>query len=190
MASPKLWERQPTDTDKSFAAFSEYLAMPMGKRSLRAMVDEVGKMSARSRHLQKWSSKHNWVARCQAWDDTQTALIRDSVQDERLAQRELRQTLTQDMLKIYQQTVARTLGVKEGKATKPPSAKDLSMLTSSYTRIMDQSRQEYDDMPKQRSELTGKDGKPIQHEHGVTWGSLTERNEDIDGFGTIEPDTD
>jgi len=60
-----LWERQKTDTDKSYSAFCVY--RDMGRdRSIRGVGRELGKSKAL---IDRWSSKHDWVNRVNAYDD-------------------------------------------------------------------------------------------------------------------------
>ncbi|PZV13541.1 MAG: hypothetical protein DCF20_14895 [Pseudanabaena sp.] len=62
----KIYDRQSTDTDKSFAAFAIYRDMG-SDRTLEKVRVEIGHRSVRN--LEAWCSKHLWVARCRAFDD-------------------------------------------------------------------------------------------------------------------------
>lgn len=64
---PKPYERLPSDTDKSFAAFQLFRDLPPEVRS----IDEIAKMTGKSKSLiQQWSAKHRWQSRARAWDAT------------------------------------------------------------------------------------------------------------------------
>jgi len=79
MTTPKPWERRDTDTDKSWAAFCVYRDMGAG-RSLRELQERVygrkeGAPKAQGNgHITRWSSEHDWVARCRAYDEHLDAL--------------------------------------------------------------------------------------------------------------------
>jgi|GEM_PF-504823 len=76
----KIYDRQSTDTDKSWAAFCKYRDMG-SDRSLEKLRVECGYRSVRK--LELWSSKYQWVARCRAFDD-------DEMQTESIALSKLR----------------------------------------------------------------------------------------------------
>ena len=61
----KIYDRQNTDTDKSWLAFCAYRDMD-GDRSLEKLRLAIGKGSARN--LEIWSSKHRWTERVRAFD--------------------------------------------------------------------------------------------------------------------------
>ena len=64
----KAWERQKNETAKAYEAFCLYRDMRPGERSQPRLVEEYG-VSAKS--ACDWSRKHDWVQRCEAWDDEQ-----------------------------------------------------------------------------------------------------------------------
>jgi hypothetical protein len=57
-----LFEQQPNESNKAFAAFSTYLAMGP-ERSVAAVGKELGKSEGL---IERWSSKFDWPARVQA----------------------------------------------------------------------------------------------------------------------------
>src|SRR5437870_13396793 len=61
------WDRQMTESSKAYAHFCLYRDMGPG-RSLRKMAADA-KTTSNLRQLQHWSSKWNWVERCQSYDD-------------------------------------------------------------------------------------------------------------------------
>lgn len=69
----KAWDKQHTDTNKSYAAFIIYRSMAPHERSLRKAADRfygVENISKRHQFL-RWSAKHDWVARVIAYDAEQ-----------------------------------------------------------------------------------------------------------------------
>lgn len=59
---PMIFERQPRETSKAFAAFQEYLAMGP-ERSLSGVGAKLGKSKVM---MEKWSRKYDWPARVAA----------------------------------------------------------------------------------------------------------------------------
>lgn len=80
----KIYDRQSTDTDKSWIAFCKYRNLG-SDRSLEKLLQKYSKTTPSSylRMLKVWSSKHQWVARCRAFDD-------DEMQKESIALSKLR----------------------------------------------------------------------------------------------------
>lgn len=78
------WDRQSGDTDKSFAAFSLYLALGPW-RSHRELCDRLysGRTSG-LRLINEWSRKNAWVERARAWDAAQAVKIREELAAQRL----------------------------------------------------------------------------------------------------------
>src|SRR5947209_3674977 len=66
------YARLPRESLKAHAAFVVYRDLGR-ERSLRA----VAKLLHRSRQLiDRWSRRHDWVARCRAWDDHRDFVLR------------------------------------------------------------------------------------------------------------------
>lgn len=62
--TPALYEQQPGESNKAFAAFQMYLSLG-GKRTSH----EVGRKLSKSWQLcERWSFKHHWVERASAYD--------------------------------------------------------------------------------------------------------------------------
>ena len=80
----KIYDRQNTDTDKSWIAFCKYRDMG-GDRSLEKLLQKYSETTPSSylRMLKLWSAKYQWVARCRAFDD-------DEMQAESIALSKLR----------------------------------------------------------------------------------------------------
>lgn len=62
------WHRQPTDTDKSFKAFQEFLSLPLEQRTYPVLAARLGKWLPQ---IKGWGSKHNWQERARAFDSFQ-----------------------------------------------------------------------------------------------------------------------
>ncbi len=76
----KIWDRQKGETNRAYHAFLTYRDMgPL--RSLRKAAklfygdDWFIKSSAKIRQFSKWSSRWNWVSRCEAWDAEQDRIF-------------------------------------------------------------------------------------------------------------------
>lgn len=68
MSEPRPWGRRKGETAKAFAAFSEYLELGPD-RSIAKVARELGRPAGYARHLEAWSSKHDWVARAREFDE-------------------------------------------------------------------------------------------------------------------------
>ena len=77
----KIYDRQNTDTDKSWLAFCPYRDMG-GDRSLEKLRLAIGKGSARN--LEIWSSKHRWTERVRAFDADELRSHSAALQKQRL----------------------------------------------------------------------------------------------------------
>ena len=60
----KIWDRQVTDTDRSYEIFEHYRDLGEG-RSLKRSAEHF---EIRTENLERWSKKHNWVVRVRAFD--------------------------------------------------------------------------------------------------------------------------
>jgi hypothetical protein len=77
-----IWERQPGETAKAYAAFVIYMRLPaqgnsLTRRSLKnAVITLYGEWTqGKQRQFQLWSSKFSWVNRSLAWDDEQSKQV-------------------------------------------------------------------------------------------------------------------
>lgn len=149
----KLWERQSHDTDKAFRAFTIYLTMT--PRSLQAAADAYyGKAGASRGQLEKWSSRHDWQARVRAYDDHVAALERQDYEKRRLEARRKRQNTVENLHGLLSKVMHEQFDSL--------SPVNISQIASAATRILDQSRQEFDDLPRHRTEHSGVDGGKIE----------------------------
>ena len=67
---PNLWDRQPGETPKAFAAFCIYRDLPAVDRTIVAAVDQQRKLGGKApvRNWETWASLHNWRERGLASD--------------------------------------------------------------------------------------------------------------------------
>lgn len=91
---PELWERQPDEGARAYEAFCLYRDMG-ASRSLRRVVRDIDKSLTT---IGIWSSEHNWVERCKAWDAEQDRIAREAQLDEIRKMRERHAQLAMDML--------------------------------------------------------------------------------------------
>lgn len=63
----EIWERQPGESSKAYAAFCIYRDMGPD-RSIEKVYEKRSRRGPLSR-LKNWSVKHNWVERAKAYDD-------------------------------------------------------------------------------------------------------------------------
>jgi hypothetical protein len=158
-----LWERQDTDTDASFKAFTIYLYMH--RRSLQKAADQYySKKDANRTQFTKWSSANNWQERVRAYEDYIAELDRADYEEKRMAIRVKRQQIVDALQGLL------GLVMKEYREQLDPQS--LSSLSSAASRILDQSRQEFDDLPTTRTEHTGKDGGAIIIQSGQNMDDL------------------
>jgi hypothetical protein len=84
----KPYDRQPNETDKSWAAFCVY--RDMGRDRTLEKVDQNKTQTRQKRslsYLKEWSVKHSWVKRCSAFDDDELEKESIMLQKERLNRR-------------------------------------------------------------------------------------------------------
>lgn len=80
----KPYDRQPNETDKSWAAFCIYRDMGR-ERTLAKAQKECNYKSCYN--LFQWSSKYKWSNRCSAFDDDESERVSIALQNERLERR-------------------------------------------------------------------------------------------------------
>jgi hypothetical protein len=88
-----IWERLDTDTNKSWEAFEIYRGLG-ATRSLTRVSQQLHKSIPM---LGRWSSKHNWVPRCAAWDRHEARIINERVL---LGTAEMRQRMVNQALSL------------------------------------------------------------------------------------------
>ena len=104
----KVYDRQNTDTDKSFAAFCVYRDMG-GDRSLEKLRVECGYRSGRK--LEQWCSKSQWVQRCRAFDDDELRSHSTTLQQQRLKYKLEIEKLAWERQKKFQKKAEQILNI-------------------------------------------------------------------------------
>lgn len=80
MTDNPLWERLPSDTDKSYEAFCVYRDMG-ANRSHTKVAQELSKSVAL---IHRWSSDHDWINRVSAYDDYMRDMLRQQNEAKRV----------------------------------------------------------------------------------------------------------
>ena len=68
LSKTKAWDKREDETDTAYQRFSVYLKMGPD-RSQMGVVEKLGKRRGYEKQLQRWSSQHDWVARCSEYDN-------------------------------------------------------------------------------------------------------------------------
>ncbi len=69
MTALEVWERQPGESGKAYAAFMIYREMPPFHRTLKRVCEALyGRGTANLRQVERWSSQWRWIQRGDAWD--------------------------------------------------------------------------------------------------------------------------
>lgn len=139
MAEPKPWERQPTDTQKSWEAFVVYRDFGT-KRSLKKVAEELKKSET---IIGRWSGKHNWVERVAAWDEEQDRLIRIELTKDIGAMRKRHADLANSML-IKAALALKNIPTEEIKAS------DISRMVETASKLERLSKGDVGDVIEER----------------------------------------
>lgn len=115
--SDSLWDRQPEESAKAYAAFTVYRDMGVG-RSIRATAKAIAKSA---RLLKEWSARHQWVSRADAYDAAQRAIAQAGYEAGMRAEAE-RWALRQNEQRDGEWEMARALMSKAGAMLRFPLA--------------------------------------------------------------------
>lgn len=99
------WQKREDETSKAFAAFTVYRNMGP-ERSLDKVRQELGRPSGYTRHLEKWSSEHDWVERAEAYDESIIAEASQQVRDDQVSEVEEMIDRHQSLTKMVQKILA------------------------------------------------------------------------------------
>ena len=177
-----LWERLQGESTKAYAHFVLYRDMGP-ERSLRKLAADA-RTRSKLRQLQHWSSRWNWVERCQNYDDYLD-------QQARVEQEKERRDMMRRHAKIAvlgQNVVVKGIEkllteIEQG--SRKPTASDLSRLLDVAVRVERLARGQ----PTEISELGGSDEHParvniedrarqaVEHALGITDRGSAERVE-------------
>jgi hypothetical protein len=84
MADNQIWERLPSDTDKSFEAFCIYRDMGTTRSLEKAWRKYKEGAETVPGYFKDWSREHNWVERVNAYDDYLRDLHRKRLESAKL----------------------------------------------------------------------------------------------------------
>lgn len=125
----KPWQRVEGESDKAFAAFQVYLEVG----TLEKTVDKIGRTSGKLRYMEELSSKYNWVARKQKYNDHLADISFQAI-EQRVKSAAvqafdyLQQALTLDIAKIVDEN---------GNIFKPNALpKEIRVLANNYTQTI------------------------------------------------------
>lgn len=68
MAKKEPWDRLPQETPKAWEAFKFYRDMGIARSIRKAIKEHYNNNPSKVKQLGTWSSKFNWVKRCEEWD--------------------------------------------------------------------------------------------------------------------------
>lgn len=140
-----VWDYQESDTSKSWEAFQFY--RDTGRS--RSMLDVSLKHAKNLPTLKKWSVKHDWVERANAYDLYQDEIRRIADEQEREQERAQRREIVRFATQLVKEQGDR-LGKLPKHDRKPAEVKAFLNIMQP---ALDQSRQEYNDLPTKRVEL-------------------------------------
>ena len=162
-----LWDRQPGETAKAFAAFLLYRDLPAMDRSIVAAVAQYRKNGGKAteRNWETWASIYNWRERGVASDSDLASRRR-----ERMAQ-ELDRALDDAAVTIratMDKVKHRIEGMDPEELTAgqiPPALRTLIELELKVLGYEDRVVLTGKDGGPVRTEITGKDGGPVKTQH-------------------------
>lgn len=145
------WRRREGETAKAHAAFLLYVELGYGQRSLSKVGEKSGKSRGYERVLQRWSSKHEWVARADAYDAHELA--------EAMAQRDaVRERLRQSALDAAPELLGEMVKIAMGNGayteTGGPASRDQIEAIDRVLALAGAA-------PPKQIEMTGKGGAPL-----------------------------
>ena len=138
-SNTKPWERQKDETTKQFEAFQMYRDMGTS-RSIRAVAEELEKSETL---IGRWSSKNDWVERCEAWDMEQDRVAREAQKKEIVKMRKKHADLAQAML-VKAALALKSIPVEEIKAS------DVSRMVETASKLERLSRGDVGEVIEER----------------------------------------
>lgn len=154
-ASAHVWDMLENETSAAYHAFVCYRDLGV-ERSLSHAVKALGKSKGYVGQLERWSSEYQWVERTRAWDAAeQKRKDEDRMVDERrvwkdaqIKERNRRKTLLNGMAAILSKSVGKY--VRDGEVVEAPDPESLRSIAGAFKTYMEQSRQEFNDLPTQK----------------------------------------
>lgn len=133
------WTKRESETQKAYSRFCVYRDMGPD-RSIAKVCEEIGKPSGYSRHLERWSSEHNWVSRAESYDTYMSERMREELETKRIHDKVERLT----SLDSLHHVINDALDDLDGSDLSP------GMLEKLLKLVVQEKRKEYDDEPTQR----------------------------------------
>lgn len=168
MAETALWERQPEDTPKSWAAFCIYRDLGEERSILKAHQIDVSKKypdrtfpKEASKRWRDWSSNFSWVRRAAAYDSHLDDLSRAKYEKEKLQARAERHQLIR-LAKSKLPSALEALTGKDPVTGKVTNKLKPNEIINLMRLVLQEERAEFDDEPTQRHEHSGPEGGVIQ----------------------------
>lgn len=161
------WERQPKEPAKAYQAFTAYRDMGP-TRSLRRIgrnvpraIEEQPANTWPMQSLGNWSTRHGWVARCDAWDRHLDQIARERQEERRRAMVDQHDGIATQMLnRVAQRLIGdETAGIAPLDVSGLKAA-DLIRMFTEAVRVQRISRGE----PTEVTQHTGPDGGPLKHQ--------------------------
>jgi len=128
----KPWDRQDSDTPKSFAAFELYLAQEPKTRSLRHVAATCGKSETL---IGRWSKAHKWPERVLAFDAHVASEDARRLAEQRVKEREEMRERNRVIGRAAMAKVAKALSRDEGKDIQIDTAVDLYRMAKTATML-------------------------------------------------------
>ena len=154
MSDSNLWDRQPGETAKAYAAFLLYRDLPAVDRTIVAAVVEHRKLGGKAsvRNWETWSSRYNWRERGLASDSDLASRRRERMAKELERAQDDTVTLARAALAKVAERI-QGMDPKELAAGQIPAA--LRTLAELELKVLGH---------EDRVVLTGKDGGPVEVE--------------------------
>ena len=130
----KPYDRQPTDTDKSWAAFCMYRDMGR-ERGLEKLLKKYPESTPKSylRVLKLWSAKHKWVKRCRVFDEEELERESITLRDLRLKRRLEMEKKAWDKHKNYEAKAKQVLSIPVAKSVTSEDGKTIYNPTDKWS---------------------------------------------------------
>ena len=162
-----LWERQPSETAKAFAAFGLYLDIPPLDRSVRSAVELFRKQGGKTteRNWETWASRYNWRNRAAEHDSDLASRRRERMAKKlEQAQDEAFVLIRATLDKVKERIEG--MDPEELSAGQIPAAlRTLIELEFKALGYEDRVALTGKDGGPVKTEITGKDGGPVKTQH-------------------------
>ena len=128
-----LWERQPCDTPKSWAAFQVY----RDEGPERSMSHTAEKVGVKTKLLLRWSSRYAWVMRTDAYDNHLSMIKQDMLQKALAVRFAAEAEATANTIAKAKKIVMHDLDVLVRRAEDPDMEGELLLNNKTMVQLMD-----------------------------------------------------